>query len=780
MNKSLRKAFYRDIGPIVFRNLFSIVAVIIGGLSIVLIILGNKRDGLFLGSIITINILVGIIQEIRAKINLEKLQLSTKQKYTISRNGNQLELYSEDIIAGDVITIKLGDQCPVDGVIVESESFECNLALLTGESENVTKNVSDKILSGSIAVAGSAQVKASKAEKQSYLSKMNVDLKKYQTSYSPIQIAILKFIKIMAIILLILGIILIARSLLSGESILNGFVQVAALASTIIAEGLLLASTVLFAYGAIRLAKQKVLLQQINAIENLGRMSVVCIDKTGTLTQSNPSFDELMLYDNSKLSLVQKILSTYSKNETSQTSTLKAIEQSFGKFKTLSINNLLAFSSARKYSAFNINKTKTSIIIGAGDKFVKYLSKPEQEWFKKTNSELTRKAKRVIFIGEGEIKNISNPSSIKSLKLLGLAVFSNPLKSGVQETVKQLQVRGVQIVVISGDNAQTVEAIANRAGIEHSGKIITGDELGKMNPGQITELIDQRALFARTLPSQKQKIIEAIKLNGKNVAMVGDGANDAMAIKSADIGIAMFDGAPASRQIADAVLVNNSFNAIPSGIRLSDTIITTLEMIACLFFTRVWSGIFLLLITLMLRIDYPLSPRNITLLNVFIITLPIILWVTYPRHRDRKLDDPNFLERTLPFSVFNAIIISATSLISVSLLTWLKLESSQIPMLVFIIFFIMSIYSIGLIPRALGTKEDKQQQIIIYAGYVLSALILACIYFIYPLSKFFSLSAINPEALALAIALGYSGTAIQYIFARFKIADKFWRSIKRG
>jgi P-type E1-E2 ATPase len=310
MRSKLFKSLLKDLGPIVFRNIFSLVVIIIGGLSLVLIVLGDLRDGIFLGSVITVNIIIGIIQELRAKYKLEKLQLSTKQKYEVLRDDKPRLVFAEDIAVGDIINLKLGDQIPVDSKIIEADSFECNFALLTGESENVTKKPTDKLISGGIVVAGNALIKATAKEKDSYLYKMNLNLKKYETSYSPIQKDILRFIKLMAFILLILGLIIITRSVILEGSILRGFVQVAALASTIIAEGLLLASTLLFAYGAIKMAGQKVLLQQINAIENLGRVSVVCVDKTGTITESNPVYENSILYSPKDKSYFEKIISS--------------------------------------------------------------------------------------------------------------------------------------------------------------------------------------------------------------------------------------------------------------------------------------------------------------------------------------------------------------------------------------------------------------------------------------------------------------------------------------
>lgn len=780
MRSKLFKSLLKDLGPIVFRNIFSLVVIIIGGLSLVLIVLGDLRDGIFLGSVITVNIIIGIIQELRAKYKLEKLQLSTKQKYEVLRDDKPRLVFAEDIMIGDIINLKLGDQIPVDSKIIEADSFECNFALLTGESENVTKKQTDKLMSGGIVVAGNALIKATAKEKDSYLYKMNLNLKKYETSYSPIQKDILRFIKLMAFILLILGLIIITRSVILEGSILRGFVQVAALASTIIAEGLLLASTLLFAYGAIKMAGQKVLLQQINAIENLGRVSVVCVDKTGTITESNPVYENSILYSPKDKSYFEKIISSYVSSETSKTTTIAALEKHF-KLKTkLNIEKVLAFSSSRKYSALKLTSDNKTIIIGAGDKFIKYLNKDEQEWANENIARYSSLAKRIIFIGEADMGNIEKPGTIKKLRAIGLIIFSNPLKQGSKDTIKMLQARGIQVIVISGDNPETVRAIADRAGVSHGEIIVTGDKLAKMQENELIAAINSKALFARVLPEQKQKIIEAIKASNKSVAMIGDGANDAMAIKTSDLGIAMFDGAPATRQIADAVLINNSFSAIPKGIKLSDTIITTLEMIGCLFFTRVWSGVFLLLITLIINIQYPLYPRNITLLNLFIVTIPIIFWLAYPRHRKRSLNDPSYLSRTLPFSILNSLTIVVASLGAILISGYFGINTNQIPMMVFIIFFIMSIYSIGLIPTAIGAQKDKAQQRIIYSGYVIAAGVLVIVYLIEPLASFFSLNRIDLVSILIAVGLGYVGTAFQYLFARLKIANKLWKSVKKN
>ncbi len=779
MKNSITKIVIKESLPILLRNLFSLVVIIIGGLSIILIILGNSRDGVFLIAVLAINIILGIVQELRAKIALEKLQALARVKYQVTSSGQKSVVYSDEIMPGDIVELKLGDQCPVDGQIKYSNGCECNDALLTGESENISKSEGDTLLAGSIIVAGTVSIEAKKIEQQSYLAQMNKDLKKYQLSTSPIQSSILHFIQIMALALAVIAVIIIVETLLSGETILSGFTQIAAIAATIIAEGLLLASTAFFVYGSIRMATKKVLVQQINAIEKLGRMAIVCIDKTGTLTQNSPVFDEFIAYDSDSDKRLRQYTATYLTNESSQTATNNALGGCAGDARALKTSELLAFSSARKYSAFRIFGSSNFVVIGASENFIHKLGAEQQKWLNAKIQELSKSAKRVLFVARADSGKLDDISTIKGLELVGLVVLSNPLKASTASTISVLQNRGVQVVVISGDSQQTVLAIANLAKINHGKDVITGPMLDKINDAELAILLTHKPLFARILPAQKQRIVEAAQASGAIVAMIGDGANDALAIKKADIGIAMFDGAPATRQIADVVLINNSFSAIPKGIELSDSIITTLEMVACLFFTRVWSGILIIFGSLVLASDYPFSPRNITLLNIFIISFPLLLWLLQPRHRDRSVNELSFLQRTLPFSIMNALIIATFSLLSLILLkSLLLLDGTALNMGTLVIFMVMSIYSIAIIPDTIGADKSAAQQRIIYGSFVGIALVVSGLFMFPTLGSIFSIEPISLEVAGLALAISIFGMGAQYLAMRINLGNRLWLRLK--
>ena len=782
MKKSIATAVIKDVGPILRRNILSLVVIIIGGLSLLLMYLGDTRDGAFLGGVIVINIIVGIVQEFRSRIALERLQATAAELYSVSCAGEEVKKYSEEIELGDIVYLKLGDQVPIDGEVISSEGCECNEAILTGESINIEKKQGDKMLAGSIIVAGAVELRTIKRANESYMYTMTEDLKLYKKSLSPIQSSILRFIQLMVLILAGLSVIILIRGALSGDSFRSAIIQIASVAATIIPEGLLLASTAFFVYGAIRIATKKVLLQQVNAIESLGRMSVVCIDKTGTLTENDPTYSQTLLYlDNPESKKLGILVNTYLTSETAPTTTTKSLLAAFSSFKGLSVSEKLSFSSTRKYGAARIQKDSSIIVVGAGDNFLNLLSHEEKKWVIDNVSEYSNQAKRVLFIGMAKSGELNDIKSFKSLRVVGLVVLDNPLKQGVKKTISFLQERGVQVVVISGDNSKTVSAIAEQAGIIHGGKVVTGKALDMLDDQELVEVIYSRPIFARILPNQKERIVKACQSANHLTAMIGDGANDALAIKQADIGIAMFAGAPASRQIADAVLLNNSFSSVPDGVKLSDSLITTLEMIASLFFSRVWTGVLLVLGSTLLNINYPFSPRNITLLNLFIVAFPLALWTAWPRHRGRSIKEDSFLVRTLPFSVLNSIIISIFTLAAYAFaVSYAGLDTSASQMFAYISFFIMSIFTISIIPTALRVDKNIGQQLLIWLFYAIVALLVLFILNVTTLANFFSLEKLDNTTTLLAVLVGFIGAIVQQILASLGTGYILWSKIFRN
>lgn len=780
MKKSVFRSVIKDLGPILWRNIFSLVVIIIGGLSVILIILGDLRDGVFLAVVILINIVIGIIQEIRSKITLEKLQITTASRYNILRNHKKHIVFSEEIRPKDVVELGLGDQVPVDGIISDSQMCECNEALLSGESDNISKRAGDTLLAGSIIVAGSAKMVARKPKNESYITVMTQSLKRYQRNLSPIQKSMLKFIQIMAITLVVIAIVILTKSYIQSEPLVIAIKQIAAIAATIIAEGLILTSTIFFTYGAIRMSRKKVLLQQINAIENLGRVSMVCLDKTGTLTQDQPIFDKIEYFSSKpdETSNTKKLIRSYIYKESAATAVIQALRAEFDESTTFKIIDFLPFSSERKYAAFEIADSNKKVFIGASEYFTPKLDKHQKKWAKEKIKLYSKQAKRVLIVATALSAELDDPKSVKGLEVNGLIIMDNPLKESSKEVVRFLQKRGVQLLVISGDNSKTVRAIADRANITHGNRVISGSQVESMTRSELMQAIRKQPLFARILPSQKERIIKAAQVMGLT-AMVGDGANDALAIKAADVGVAMFSGSSASRQTADIVLLDNSFATIPKGIGLSDSIITTLEMIASLFFSRVWTGVFLIFGTLLIDINYPFTPRNITLLNLFIIGFPVVLWGAWPRNRIRSIHDKSFLARTLPFSIVNALIIATTTLLTYYLGSIvLHTDLVELSMIAYSVFVIMSIFTISLIPESIGVMKDRLQTAVIWLSFGVIALILIFFNSNTGIAQFFGLSPLSIRYIIFAVSFAMLGAILQKIAVRIELSDKLMNKLK--
>jgi len=780
MKKSVFRSVIKDLGPILWRNIFSLVVIIIGGLSVILIILGDLRDGVFLAVVILINIVIGIIQEIRSKITLEKLQITTASRYNILRNHKKHIVFSEEIRPKDVVELGLGDQVPVDGIISDSQMCECNEALLSGESDNISKRAGDTLLAGSIIVAGSAKMVARKPKNESYITVMTQSLKRYQRNLSPIQKSMLKFIQIMAITLVVIAIVILTKSYIQSEPLVIAIKQIAAIAATIIAEGLILTSTIFFTYGAIRMSRKKVLLQQINAIENLGRVSMVCLDKTGTLTQDQPIFDKIEYFSSKpdETSNTKKLIRSYIYKESAATAVIQALRAEFDESTTFKIIDFLPFSSERKYAALEIADSNKKVFIGASEYFTPKLDKHQKKWAKEKIKLYSKQAKRVLIVATALSAELDDPKSVKGLEVNGLIIMDNPLKESSKEVVRFLQKRGVQLLVISGDNSKTVRAIADRANITHGNRVISGSQVESMTRSELMQAIRKQPLFARILPSQKERIIKAAQVMGLT-AMVGDGANDALAIKAADVGVAMFSGSSASRQTADIVLLDNSFATIPKGIGLSDSIITTLEMIASLFFSRVWTGVFLIFGTLLIDINYPFTPRNITLLNLFIIGFPVVLWGAWPRNRIRSIHDKSFLARTLPFSIVNALIIATTTLLTYYLGSIvLHTDLVELSMIAYSVFVIMSIFTISLIPESIGVMKDRLQTAVIWLSFGVIALILIFFNSNTGIAQFFGLSPLSIRYIIFAVSFAMLGAILQKIAVRIELSDKLMNKLK--
>lgn len=704
--------FY-DIGYLVFRNVFLLINIIIFAVVGLLFYFGDTQDGIFLGIIICINTIIGITQEIHAWLTLEKLNLLTASRVVrLSKDEKEELVLPEEIRKDDRIKLKLGDQVPCDGVLISTQGMEVNEALITGESHSFLKSEGGNILAGSIITAGSGLMSAESTYKESRIAKMTEGIKRYSNNMSPIQRSINKVVKYSGYVLLVVIAFVVARGLSLNEPALLVVKNIGALASILVPQGLVIATTLLFAYGAVHFFRKHVLLQEMNATEKLGRIKNLCMDKTGTLTENLLTVEGMYIPEGALKQEAEALATAYVSASTDSSETIRALEKFLNQKYVGEVGESLPFSSLRKYGGILIKSTPANTVIfaGAPEVFIPHIVRAEEkQWLQGLLDTHAPLGKRVLCLVR--LKGVVLPQDLSGTEFSVIAVFvlNNNLREGTHEAIDFFQNRGVRIRILSGDNEETVRSVVISAGIKNDELIITGDEMEKWSEADFDEKAKQYTIFARIKPEQKEKIIEALKKDGFT-AMVGDGANDALAIKKADLGIAMFDGAPATRQLASVVLTNNSFAELPGGVKLADNIIENIEIFASIFFNQIFLGFFLFAIVSILGYVYPFAPLNITLINYFTIGIPGLLisyWAVYPQEPVPPANQKPFLERVVLFPFVSSILQSfAVAVVFVWSLQYLKsTEPNTLVVIAFIVFgfifflFAPSVYS-GAITRA--------------------------------------------------------------------------------
>jgi cation-transporting ATPase E len=655
------KRQFQAIAGIVSRNVFLLINGIIFVVVIFLTIFGDVQEGIFLGLITFLNIVLGCFQEINAWLALEKLQLLAVPK-VVRVNGDNTEslILAEEIKEKDKIRLKTGDQMPCDGTLVTSHGFGVNEGLITGEATDFLRKPGDKVFAGSIVTSGSGIVEVEKVFAESRIALMTKSIKKYSLVLSPIQRSISIIVKYTGYALLLVILFVIGRGFLVHESTLNIIQTIGALTSDLLPQGMVLIVTLLFSYGAVHLYHRNVLLQEVNAIEKMGRIKNLCMDKTGTLTDNDLSVERSYVAPGVNEKYAEESVMAYIKNSGDFSLTIEAIKKMLpGEYSGTTVD-FLSFSSSRQFGAIHIKDElgERVVLAGAPDVFLPYFKTAEDKaWVQKYIDTEAKIGKRLICFAVSDLAAL--PSDLSGVRLSAISIFvlNNNLREGVGDAIRFFQDRGVTIRIISGDNPETVRAVAAAAGVNNADAVTTGTELETWTDADFLKKIHEYAVFARIKPEQKEKIIEALKLDGFT-AMIGDGANDALAIKNADLGIAMFDGAQATRQIASVVLVKNSFSDLPGGVKLADSIIQNIKMCASLFFNQVFLGLFFFISLTVTGYSFPFTPLNFTFINYFAVGLPgalIFYWIVRPVRPDVARDTKSFLWQVLPFAFISAI-----------------------------------------------------------------------------------------------------------------------------
>ncbi len=644
------------------RNIVTPVVVALYALSVVLITVGEPRDAYFVSVVITLNTGFAVIQEIRARRALKKLELlNAPFARRIMPDGTIQHIPFDQVLVGQQLELIAGDDIPADGTVAESRGLELNESMLTGESAPVAKHASSSVYASTSVSAGTATLTVTATGASTRAGAMTRQLRAYTPEPTPLQRTINRLITGLTFFAIGLSaLIVVAYSLYSYAP--NVIVKTITSAGTvIIPEGLLLGSTVLLAYGSVRLARARVLPQKLSAIEAMALLNVLCVDKTGTLTGEAMTLEQVSpigaAYTEQQLREIVGTTVSCTGGSNSTSNVLLASLPTHPEAKSLDV---LAFTSERKLSGarYMVGRKTFTIFMGAPEFMAAYT--PLGPTTRKQIAQLTAEGLRVLLVAQfNDAKTPLSALPPKSGVPVGLVVLQNELRPGVKETVSFLQKRGVSIRVISGDNPQTVSYIARAAGINNAKHSITGAELAALNPAGWTKTVLGTAIFARVLPEQKERIIATLKRHGYFTGMVGDGVNDALALKRADLGVAMFSGAHATRRVADIILLDNSFTSLPTGIKLGNRIMLAIEIIAILFFHKIMYGILTLLATIIAVQPYPFAPRHNTFMNVFMVTLPTIMVTLFPPRPRQTVNPLHFWRDTLVPTIPLAVISGA-------------------------------------------------------------------------------------------------------------------------
>ena len=749
----------RDYLDIIRRNLMSPIVIAIFLLALALLYAGERRDAWFISVVIAVNTIIGIVQEVRAKYALKQLELMSAPRARLVRGDEVAEVMYDALQVGDEILLEAGDELPADGVVLSARGLEVNESMLTGESASIDKKKHDEVYAATTVIAGSARVRVTAVGDATKAGAISATLKQYTPRLTPLQQAIQNAITFLTYCAIALSLLVFARYRIAGFESVRILKTIITSAITIVPEGLLLASSLLLAFGSLKLAQAKVLPQKLSAIEAMALLNILCTDKTGTLTSDEITLERVEPFGSGNEPVKQ--LAAMVAHETSGgNATGQAIITALDLPYEYTVDDILAFSSARKFAGVRarVDGRVRTLIMGAPEYVARMapLSTAEQQQIEKWTDD----GLRVLLLAEFD----DNNTPLKSLKSgsgrpLAVVLLRNLLRDGVVDTVAFLQRQGVNIRVISGDNPRTVQYVARAAGIDNPDTAITGAELAELDEPAFAAAADQHTIFARVLPEQKERLIAHFsQQNHQFTGMVGDGVNDALALKKADLGVAMYAGAPASRRVADIILLNNSFNSLPLGMRLGNQIMQAIEVIATLFFHKIIYGLVLLAVTLVLGVIHPYAPRHITFLNIFLVTMPTIMWTLFPPRSHHRINPHNFWRDTLgavtPIALVSGAAVSITYLM---LRAMQPHDQDTVSTMTVLVATFFGVYLVFLVGPMLGVVLDRRAKTARML-YIAAALLVASTSFAIPLLRRFfdftipTLAMIGPVAGVVVIA----------------------------
>lgn len=652
---------------IVISNVFTYFNLIFLVITILLIMVGSFRNLTFLPIIIG-NTVIGIVQEIRAKKTLEKMSLLNAPHADVIRNGSVKQISTEELVKDDVILLTAGKQICADAVVI-SGNIQVNESLLTGEADEVEKTEGSTLMSGSFVVSGECYARLEKVGNESYISRLSLEAKSMGGKEQSEMIRSINLIvKWVGIVIIPIGLILFWQShFVNGESITKSVTSTVAAIIGMIPEGLYLLTTVALALSTMKLARKKVLLHDMKSIETLARVDVLCVDKTGTITEPDMKLKEIFLCKNSgadgtqtalTLDELKSLILDYANASVDNNATMLALKAYAAEALTNNTSALhrtavsqQAFSSSLKYGS--VTFSDGTYLLGAPE-FIMH------EDFARIEEEIipyADKGDRVLLFARYNGENVENGIN-GSVTPLGFVALANPIRANAVKTFEYFKSQGVAIKVISGDNPRTVSRIAIQAGIESAESFVDAATLDTED--KIADAVNKYTVFGRVTPKQKKQLVKALQAKGHTVAMTGDGVNDILAMKDADCSVAMASGSEAAAQAAQVVLLDSDFAHMPDVVYEGRRVVNNIQRSASLFLVKNIFSLLLSLFSVILMVTYPLEPAQVSLISMFTIGVPGFL-LALEQNKDRIKGHfiTNVMLKALPGGLTDVIAVGA-------------------------------------------------------------------------------------------------------------------------
>ena len=640
-----------SVSEIVRSNVCTYFNLVFAVIAVLLAIVGAWSDMLFL-PIIVANTCIGIIQEVHSKKVLDKLSILNAPHAVVIRDGKRQEIPADQLVLDDIVEFSAGSQIPADAKVVSGE-LQVNESLITGESDEIEKREGDSLLSGSFVVSGKACARLEKVGKDSYISKLTLQATKSKKGEQSEMIRSLNYlIMVMGIIIIPIGIALFVQSFIYNEGTFHDSItgMVAAIIG-MIPEGLYLLTSVALAVSSVRLAQKKVLIHDMKCIETLARVNVLCVDKTGTITEPGMHVYDFSVLDGADQLEISQLLADFVAAQEKDNATMEALKAHFSNGSGMRAREVYSFSSETKYSGAVMNDGK-SYVIGAPE----FVLRGQFAQYQEQIAIYSSKGYRVLVFAQYEGTLDRKPLTEPVLPLC-FVMLANPIRKGAKETFTYFAENDVDIKVISGDNPLTVSVIAAEAGIVGAERFVDASTLKEKE--DYDRAVEEYTVFGRVTPSQKRMLVQALKEHKKTVAMTGDGVNDVLALKDADCSVAMASGSEAASNVAQLVLLDSDFSRMPSVVAEGRRVVNNIERTAALYIVKNIFSMLLAIFSVILMLDYPLEPSQVSLISMFTIGIPSFVLALEPNKdliRGHFLT--NVLVRALPAGLTDFIVVS--------------------------------------------------------------------------------------------------------------------------